>query len=88
MVCQDKFMGYPRGRGANAGRNNTRAQARTTIQEVPFDICANESFAAAPAASTSSTIAASSNFDIDCLERLQAQNFKLAEALTKLSKDF
>ena len=88
MVCQDKFMGYPCGRGANAGRNNARAQARATIQEVPFDICANESFAATPATPTSSTIAASSNFDIDRLERLQAQNFKLAEALTKLSKDF
>ena len=87
LVCQDKFMGYPRGRGANAGRNNPRAQARATIQEAPFDICA-ESYPAAPTASTSSTIAASSNLDIDRLERLQRENFKLAEALAKLSKDF
>jgi Retrotransposon gag protein len=89
LVCQDKFMGHPKGRGL-ANRNNNRAQVRATTHEYDnyfFDVCDSKP----PTPSTLSTIAASSsssNSDIERLERLQQQQLKIAETIAKMNKDF
>ena len=82
-VCQDKFMGYSRGRGLNAPRR----QRVAATQEKPFSLF-DEDAPAPPSSSISATSSPSSSNSFAVLQKLMEEQNRNLSALTNVQQSF